>query len=297
MTLAPLEFGGLRIDALAEIEHRTMPVSFLFGELPPERMKANADWLDDRYLDPAAMTLGLAFQAYVIRTDSLTILVDACNGNHKQRPTAPWQHNLHSNAFLDNLGRLGLRCDDIDIVVCTHLHCDHVGWNTTLENGRWVPTFPKARYLFGRREYDHFAGRYEREGAAAVNHGAFADSVLPVVEAGLASFVDEGHVIVPGAAGEISLMPAPGHSFGHCCVRIRAAAGEAIICGDALHHPIQLDMPELRMRADLDPELAIATRRRLLAHCADSGAWLLAGHIPFRPIARVRRHEDRFRFA
>lgn len=292
-----LELGGLRIDLLPEIAHRTMPVSFLFNDLTREQMAANADWLDTSCLDPEAMTLGLAFQAYVIRTESLTILVDACNGNRKQRPTALWQHDLRETGFLDNLEGLGLRCEDIDVVVCTHLHCDHVGWNTRLENARWVPTFPNARYLFGRREYEHFAGRYEREGAAAVNHGAFADSVLPVVEAGLATFVEDGHLIVPGAAGEVALIPAPGHSFGHCCVRVRGTGGEAIICGDALHHPIQFDMPELKMRADLDPELAIATRRRLLRHCADSGAWLLAGHIPFRAITQVERFGDRFRFA
>jgi len=297
MSTGTLDLGGLRIDLLPEIAHRMMPVSFLFNDLTRAQMAANADWLDERYLDPEAMTLGIAFQAYVVRTEGLTILVDSCNGNHKQRPTAPWQHDLRSNAFLDNLGRLGLRCEDVDIVVCTHLHCDHVGWNTRLENGRWVPTFPKARYLFGRREYDHFHARFEKEGAATVNHGAFADSVLPVVEAGLAALVEDGHVVVPGSAGEVALLPASGHSFGHCCVRARSHGEEAIVCGDALHHPVQLDLPGLKMRADADPDLAIETRRRLLGHCADTGAWLLAGHIPFRSIARVRRFEDRFRLA
>ena len=292
-----LQHGGLTIDLLPEIAHRMMPVSFLFNDLTRAQMEANSDWLDGRFLDPGGMRLGLAFQAYVVRTQGLTILVDSCNGNHKQRPTAPWQHDLRSSAFLDNLGALGLRCEDVDMVVCTHLHCDHVGWHTRLENGRWVPTFPKARHLFGRREYAHFLDRYRREGAAAVNHGAFADSVLPVVEAGLAQFVDETHVVVPGAAGEISLLPAPGHSVGHCCVRALGNGEEAIICGDALHHPIQFDLPDMHMRADWDPALAAATRRSLLSHCADSGAWLLAGHIPFRAMTQVRRFEDRFRFA
>jgi glyoxylase-like metal-dependent hydrolase (beta-lactamase superfamily II) len=290
-----LALGAMTIDLLPEIEHRMMPVSFLFNALTREQMEANASWLDGRFLDPASMTLGLAFQSYVIRTESLTILVDSCNGNHKQRPTAAWQHDLRSNAFLDNLGHLGLRCEDVDIVVCTHLHCDHVGWNTRLDNGRWVPTFPNARYLFGRKEFDHCLGRLEREGAAVVNHGAFADSVLPVVDAGLAHFVEDGHLVVPGAEGEIALIPAPGHSFGHCCVRARAGGEEALVCGDALHHPIQLDLPDLKMRADLDPDLAVTTRRRLLETCAETGSWLLAGHIPFKSISRVRRFEDRFR--
>ena len=292
-----LQLDGLTIDLLPEIAHRMMPVSFLFNDLSQAQMEANADWLDARFLDAAAMTLGLAFQAYVVRTEGLTILVDSCNGNHKQRPTAPWQHDLRSSAFLDNLGALGLRCEDVDMVVCTHLHCDHVGWHTRLENGRWVPTFPNARHLFGRREYEHFLARYRTEGAAAVNHGAFADSVLPVVEAGLAHFVEETHTVVPGAGGEISLMPAPGHSVGHCCVRAASGGAEALICGDALHHPIQFDLPDMHMRADFDAPLAAASRRRLLSHCADTGAWLLAGHIPFRSMTQVRRFEDRFRFA
>lgn len=292
-----LQHGGLTIDLLPEIAHRMMPVSFLFNDLTRAQMEANSDWLDGRFLDPGGMRLGLAFQAYVVRTQGLTILVDSCNGNHKQRPTAPWQHDLRSSAFLDNLGALGLRCEDVDMVVCTHLHCDHVGWHTRLENGRWVPTFPRARHLFGRSEYEHFLARYQREGASAVNHGAFADSVLPVVEAGLAQFVEETHMVVPGAGGEMSLLPAPGHSVGHCCVRTVSRGAEALICGDMLHHPIQLDLPDLHMRADWDPGLAAATRRRLLTHCADTGAWLLAGHIPFRSVTQVRRFEDRFRFA
>lgn len=295
MTCA-LRHGGLTIHLLPEIEHRMMPVSFLFNDLTRAQMEANASWLDTRYLDPCAMTLGIAFQAYVVRTGGLTILVDSCNGNHKQRPTAPWQHDLRSNAFLQNLAGLGLRCEDVDIVVCTHLHCDHVGWHTRLDHGRWVPTFPNARHLFGRKEYEHALARFQQEGAAAVNHGAFADSVLPVVEAGLAHFVDETHLVVSDVGGEVSLMPAPGHSFGHCCVRTRGGGEEALICGDALHHPIQLDLPQLHMRADLDPNLAATTRRNLLAHCADTGTWLLAGHIPFRSMAQVRRFEDRFRF-
>ncbi len=292
---APLRVGGLTIDVLTEIAHRYMPVSFLFNDLPEPDIARNMSWLGPRFIEPRARTLGLAFQAYILRAGGLTILVDSCNGEGKHRPTAPWQHDLRATDFLSNLARLGLRCEDIDIVVCTHLHCDHVGWHTRLRGGRWEPTFPRARHLFGRREFDHFRLRYEREGAAAVSHGAFADSVLPVVEAGLAEFVDEDHRLLADDTGEIALVPAPGHSLGHCCVRLRAGGTEAIVAGDALHHPIQLDLPDLPMRADHDSGLAVATRRSLLAHCADTGAWLCAGHIPDWSIAQVRRFEDRFR--
>lgn len=291
-----LRIGGLRIDLLPEIEHRMMPVSFLFDDLTPEDMTRNADWLGSEYLDASRWQLGMAFQAFVIRAEGLNILVDSCNGNHKQRPTAPWQHDFRASTFLDNLAALGLRPEDINLVLCTHLHCDHVGWNTRLENGRWVPTFPNARHVFNRAEYDHYAARYALEGRA-MNHGAFEDSVLPVVEAGMAQFVGDTHRVLEGLHGCIELTPSPGHSPGHVCITVSAQGNEAIVAGDVLHHPVQLDLPGLRMRADADPETAIATRRKLLNRCVDHGAWLLAGHIPFRSIARIRRHEKSFRFS
>jgi glyoxylase-like metal-dependent hydrolase (beta-lactamase superfamily II) len=293
----PLRIGRLRVDLLSEVAHRMMPVSFLFNDLTPDDMRRNADWLGPDYLDPDGWQLGLAFQAYVIRTPGPTILVDSCNGNHKQRPTAPWQHDFRASTFMDNLAALDLRPEDIDIVLCTHLHCDHVGWNTRLEKGRWVPTFPNARYIFNRAEFDFYNDKLKTDGPLAVNHGAFVDSVLPVVEAGLVDYVEDHSPVITGAGGDIFLSAAPGHSFGHVCVHARAGDEEAIVCGDVLHHPIQCDMPNLKMRADLDPDLAIRTRNALLSSCADSGALLLAGHVPFMSIGRVSRLDNRFRLA
>lgn len=294
--MTSLALGHMRIDLLPEITHRMMPVSFLFNDLTVADMARNADWLGPDYLDPVGWQVGLAFQAYLIRVGGQVILVDSCNGNHKQRPTAPWQHDFRATNFLDNLAALGLRPEDIDIVLCTHLHCDHVGWNTRLDQGRWVPTFPKARHVFNKAEYDHYAARFTAEGAT-VNHGAFADSVLPVVEAGMADFVTPDHLVLQGLAGEIRLAPSPGHSFGHVCIHATGGGQEAVVVGDVIHHPIQLDMPQLKMRADLDPDLAISTRRRVLEHCAESGAWLLAGHIPHRSITRIARLGAGYRFA
>ncbi len=294
--MTSLALGSMRIDLLPEIAHRMMPVSFLFNDLTAADMARNADWLGPDFLDPVGWQVGLAFQAYVIRAGGQVILVDSCNGNHKQRPTAPWQHDFRATSFLDNLAALGLRPEDVDIVLCTHLHCDHVGWNTRLDNGRWVPTFPNARHVFNKSEYDHYAARFAAEGAG-VNHGAFADSVLPVVEAGMADFVTPDHLVLQGLAGEIRLAPSPGHSFGHVCIHATGGGQEAVVVGDVIHHPIQLDMPELKMRADLDPDLAISTRRRVLEHCAETGAWLLAGHIPHRSITQIVRVGTGYRFS
>lgn len=291
-----LDMGGLRVDLLTEIAHKYMPVAFLFNDLTPDDMARNADWLGPEFLDPVGWQVGVAFQAYVIRADGLNILVDSCNGNHKPRQAALWQHDLRSSVFIDNLAVLGLRPDDIDIVLCTHLHCDHVGWNTRLDNGKWVPTFPNARHMFNKSEYDHCFTRYQAEGAT-LYYGSFHDSVMPVVDAGLVDFVDARHPVVQGAGGTVSLSPTPGHSFGHVCIHARGGGEEAVIAGDVLHNPVQLDMPELVMRADYDPAQAALTRAALMAHCADRGAWLCAGHIPQRSITRIRRVGDVFRFA
>ncbi|MDF1855033.1 MBL fold metallo-hydrolase [Pseudooceanicola sp.] len=295
--MASLRIGTLRIDLVTEIRHRMMPLGFLFNDLTRAEAERNFDWLGPEFIDRESLDVGMAFQAFVIRAHGRTILVDTCNGNHKQRPTAPWQHDLRAHDFMRSLAGLGLAPGDIDMVLCTHLHCDHVGWNTRLVDGRWVPTFPNARYVMNRAEYDHYAARFATEESTAVNHGAFEDSVLPVVNAGLADFVDADHRVLHEIEEEVFLRPSPGHSFGHCCIYARAGQAEAIVTGDLVHHPIQFDLPDLHMRADLDPDLAVQSRRRVMEYCAGSGAFLLAGHIPFWSMAQVEAKGSAFRLA
>lgn len=290
-----LTLGNMQISVLPEIRHQYFPTEFLFKDLTAADAQRNADWLGPEFIRPDTLQLGLAFQSFIIRRNGLNILVDSCNGNEKQRPTAQWQHDLRSGEFMKNLAGLGLSPEDIHIVLCTHLHCDHVGWNTRLENGRWVPTFPNARYIFNRTEFDHYAALNAAPGTGPANHGSFDDSVLPVVRAGLADFVDDGFHAVRELEERVYLEPSPGHSPGHVCIRLDAATDSAIIVGDAIHHPVQLDMPHMVMRADTDPAAAAETRRRLMTECADSGAWLMAGHFPHIPVGRVRPHGDVFR--
>ena len=287
--------GSMRIDLVTEIAHRMMPLGFLFNDLTRADAERNFDWIGPELLSRDTLDVGMAFQAFVIRAHGRAILVDTCNGNHKQRPTALWQHDLRAHDFMRSLAALGLAPGDIDLVLCTHLHCDHVGWNTRLVGGRWQPTFPNARYVMNRREYDHYAARFAAEPSINVNYGAFEDSVLPVVNAGLADFVDDDHLVLREIEEEVFLRPSPGHSFGHCCIHAKAGQAEAIVAGDLVHHPIQFDMPDLPMRADLDPARAVQSRRSIMEHCAGSGARLLAGHIPFWSIGRVETHNDAFR--
>jgi glyoxylase-like metal-dependent hydrolase (beta-lactamase superfamily II) len=191
----------------------------------------------------------ISFHAFVVESQGRTILVDTCIGNDKDRTVGVFAQQ-QSN-FLVDLAEAGVGADDVDIVFCTHLHVDHVGWNTSLVDGRWVPTFPQARHLFHRGEYEFW--RTEPQNIGDV----FGDSVAPVMEAGLADLVDDGHRITD----DVVLEPTVGHTPGHCSVRIESGGQRAVITGDMTHHPVQLARPDLCSSADWDEVRAEATRR------------------------------------
>ncbi len=288
--------GRLRIDPVVEIEHKMMPKEFLFSDLSFEEAHANSYWLDSRHICQDTLSLGMSFRSYLVRVHGLNILVDTCNGNHKQRPSAPWQHDLRAQTFMENLHKLGMKAEDIHIVICTHLHGDHVGWNTRLEHGKWVPTFPNARYLMSAKEFAALQAQFDAADPFALNRGAFADSILPVFEANLVDLVEPDMTITQEIEERVVLMPTPGHTIGHMCVCVSSPQCNAVIAGDALHHAIQLDLPDMVMRADADPERARLSRRMLLEHCVDQNSWLCANHIPVSAMNQVCAYGDRFRF-
>jgi glyoxylase-like metal-dependent hydrolase (beta-lactamase superfamily II) len=180
---------------------------------------------------------------------------------------------LMETRYLQRLAEAGIRPDEIDLVMCTHLHADHVGWNTRLDNGRWVPTFPNARYLFSKADYDHYLA-LDRDPAKPTNHGSFRDSVLPVVEAGLAQMVTGAHAVDE----HLSLDPAPGHTPGTVVVKLASRGESALLCGDVLHHAIQVHYPRWNSFVCADAEQARASRRHVLEDCSGSGALLLPTH-------------------
>jgi glyoxylase-like metal-dependent hydrolase (beta-lactamase superfamily II) len=293
--MKPQTFGSTTVHKVAEIDRLALDCDWLFPSIDPEVVDRNRDWLGATFVEPGTRRLYMSFHSYVIQTPTLNILLDTCNGNHKQRPSMPDWHMLEL-PYLEKLAAIGLRPEDIDIVMCTHLHADHVGWNTKLENGRWVPTFPKARYVMSRAEYKHYEGLHRAGPAQPVTRGAFADSVLPIIEHDRAELLDAGDTIDERVSREIALEAAPGHSPAGLNLLLNAGGRRACFCGDVIHHAVQFAVPDLSNLADHDPAQAVATRRRVLDRSADDGSLLMTGHFPDPTVGRVVRHGELYRF-
>jgi glyoxylase-like metal-dependent hydrolase (beta-lactamase superfamily II) len=287
--------GDISIDRVVDMEGPFSTLDFLIPNAPPDLIADNADWLKPCFVEPSTDKIIMSFHSLVVRTRHHTILVDCCIGNHKHRPERAMWHQRRG-PWLDNLRAQGVEPEDIDIVTCTHLHADHVGWNTKLVDGRWVPTFPNACYVFARQEYAHWESEH-RDALAngdrnAPNHGSFEDSVLPVVEAGRAVLVDSDYQIDDGVCME----PAPGHTPGNVIVHVGDKNARAILAGDVIHTPAQLAKPELSSNFCSDPVQSAATRQRLVDRCADSDTLMLTAHFPGPTAGRIVRHGEAFRF-
>jgi glyoxylase-like metal-dependent hydrolase (beta-lactamase superfamily II) len=243
------------------------------------------DWLRPHFADDDGR-LRMSIHALVVETPTNRIVVDTCLGNDKQgRRISAW-NGLHL-PFLTDLAAAGYPRETIDTVLCTHLHVDHVGWNTMLVDGRWRPTFPNARYLMGRVEYAHWRDHHEREDQRAV----FTDSVQPVFDAGLVDLVETDHRI----GDELSLIPTIGHTPGHVSVRIRSRGEEALITGDFMHHPCQIACPDWASTADSDPVTARHTREHMLASLAHTPTLVIGTHFAAPTAGRIVRDGAAYR--
>jgi glyoxylase-like metal-dependent hydrolase (beta-lactamase superfamily II) len=269
------------------------------GSFPPDQyftgferrvLQENLAWLVPHHYIPESDALITSVHSWLIRTPEHNILLDSCSGNHKERHWWPRFHHLNT-PFLERLNAAGAGVEDIDIVLCTHLHADHIGWNTQLKNGRWVPTFPNARYLFSRIENEYWdprlhSGSVEDPGRCI----AYVDSVLPVIEAGQAQLVDGFHQV----DGSLLIEPAPGHTPGHILLKVLAERSGGVFCGDVIHHPLQIYAPHWNTQFCQDPEQARATRRRVLQYCADTGSLLFPTHFGAPHVASVSERGDSF---
>ncbi len=279
--------GDMTIARVLEMNTPDFDPFEFFPDTTPEDWEPHLHWLKPRAMDPISGNLVFPMQSYVVRSKHHTILIDSCVGNHKERPLRPNWHQKTDTTYIDGLAAHGLKPEDIDYVMCTHLHPDHVGWNTKLLDGRWVPTFPNAEYVFSRKEFDYWKEFNERR---PLDH--LIDSVLPIEAAGKATLVASDHAI----DDSVWLEPTPGHTPDHYSIRLSSAGREAVFTGDLIHSPIQTHYPEWGARPDYRKDQASATRRAFLERYCESGVLVCTSHFPLPSAGSIVPDGDAFRF-
>ena len=266
--------GSVEILQLVEMEDNALFNSFIPNATPDQIKKI--PWLRPHFADDQGNLKALV-QGFLIRSNGKNILIDTCNGNDKNRPTVPTWGNLHTD-FLKRLHDCGIDPKNIDVVACTHLHFDHVGWNTMLKNGNWVPTFPNAAYLFSKEEYAYWIKRPEKEMVDDLN--GIDDSVIPIVQAGLAKFVPDDYRIDK----HVRFIPTPGHTPHHVSIVIESKGQKAIITGDVMHHPCQIAHEDWTTLADTYPGQTVETRKKFLWEVKDTNTLIIGSHFA-NPVA------------
>ncbi len=302
-----LRIGDITIDAVIEREGPWRRPQDFFPAYDEAIFKHHLPSMEPEVFDVASGLMVITYQTFVVRTPHHTILVDTCTGEDKGHPPPfdfPGKERWR-NEFLT----LGISYDQVDYVFCTHLHIDHTGWNTTLRDGRWVPTFPNAKYVFHKKEYAVWEAEYAR--GANPPGKVFRDNCLPIVEAGQALLVDDDYAL----DDTITLTPTPGHSPCHCCVNIVSRGQRAVVAGDLMHHVIQCREPDWSAKPDWDAKQSAVSRRKFFASVAETDTLILpssfpdadgrSGHGRWRPIQlplqtglagsgpdRLRRHPE-----
>lgn len=277
------QIGDVTIRKLTEIEVAGR-ATWIVPDLTAENL-AQVPWCRPHFATAAGEVV-MSIHALLVESQGRRLIIDTCVGNDKTLRVPNWHQR--QGPFLADLAAAGFPAESIDVVLCTHLHVDHVGWNTRRENGRWVPTFPNARYLWHRAEYEHWAAHDDGAYGPVVQ-----ESVLPVYEAGLVDLVAPTHAVTD----EVRLEPTPGHTPGHVSVHITSRGEEAVITGDLMHHPAQCAHPEWRSSADSDGALAERTRRDFLSRYADRPVLVIGTHFATPTAGRIVRDGAAFRFA
>ena len=275
--------GDIEVTSILEQVASFDPIMDFFDDLTEEMLAPHRDWLTPGGLEPKPDRLVIPIQSYLLRTSHHTILIDTCVGCGKKFKWVPEWNNRDDDTYTRNLAAAGVSPADIDYVFCTHLHVDHVGWNTRLEDGRWVPTFPNAKYVFAKPEFD---------ASAEHNSIVFRESVAPIVEAGQAEIVGMDFAL----NDEIWLEATTGHTAGHVAVNIASNGVRGAMSGDLIHSPLQCLHPDLSPSVDLDKIESAATRRRFLEQHAETATDILTAHFPLPSVGRLVRRDDAFWF-
>ncbi len=286
-----MRVGQARMRPVVEIEEIVMPPQSFISDITPADIEPHAHWLCPQYFDLEKNQCRLSQHAWLIEANGKRILVDPCVGHQRSRPALAF-YDMIDSPMLERLEALGVAPESIDYVFCTHLHLDHVGWNTRLKDGRYVPTFPNARYLFSRAEDEYW--RQELTGALPAeegfNAGVYAECIRPVIEAGLADLAEPGLRI----AGCLTLIAAAGHTIGHMAGLLESEGQGAVLAGDAIHHPLQVLYPDRRIHG-YDPAEGQATRHRLLDICVEKNYWLAPAHFRAPHVCKLRRDGEGYR--
>jgi glyoxylase-like metal-dependent hydrolase (beta-lactamase superfamily II) len=284
--------GKVEITRVVELPAKGRARAYVFPDVPVEHWQAHENWLAPTFLDPAADEIHIMIQTWLIRGGGRTILIDTGIGNDRERPAMPSFHHLNT-PYLGELAAADVCPQDVDTVICTHIHGDHVGWNTRLtDDGEWRPTFPNAQYVIPRADFDYWNpanGHRTRSGPRMAN--VFEDSVAPVHRAGQTVLWEGDHHDIDA---QLRIEPAPGHTPGSSAVWLRSGTDRAVFAGDLLHSPLQIPEPDDCPSFDEDEPRARDSRRRVLGEAADRGALLFPAHFPGPGAAEVRRVGDRF---
>src|SRR5262245_27705912 len=273
--------GKVKITKVVELE--TIGSTRFILPLASKEEIQKLNWLIPHFATDEGR-LKMSIHSLVVETGKHRIVVDTGLGNDKQGRGIPTWNN-RNGPFLETLSAAGFPRESIDTVLCTHLHVDHVGWNTRLVGGQWVPTFPNARYLFGKTECEHWRDHSDEPGQAAV----FNDSVKPIMDAGRAELIASDARL----SDEIRMIPTPGHSPGHMSIHITSAGEEGLLTGDVAHHPCQMAHLDWSSTADSDPKQSAATRRELFSHFADRPVLVIGGHFD---AGHIRRDGEAFKY-
>lgn len=273
------QIGEIRITRLQELQAPGM--SFIVPNATINNL-AEIAWLTP-FLSEKGDAVG-SVHALIIEANGQRIIVDTCVGNNKKRRIPPW--NDRQGLFLDDLAAAGYPPESFDTVICMHLHTDHVGWNTRWVNQSWVPTFPNARYLVARAEWEHWSATEDHWTQVLM-----ADSVKPIFDAGLVDLVEVDHAFTPA----IRFEPTPGHTPGHVSLHLTSHGEEAVITGDLVHHPCQFARSDWGSSADSDPERADRTRKAFMARYADTPTLIIGTHFAGPTAGRLVRDGDAYR--
>src|ERR1700692_130694 len=288
--MSVFKVGKATVTRIEETYLPIYPVTDIFPAVTEAQLAEHAHWLSPHHYDPASRKIKLSVHSWLLQLDGRKILIDGCCGHQKSRPLRPWC-NMLDTPWLDRLAAAGARPDEIDLVMCTHLHHDHVGWNTQLKDGKWVPMFPNARYVFSELEFAYYQSLDTDLAGAATEFGSLRECVLPVVEAGRADLVTGPHRLDEF----IEILPAGGHSPGHFVFKLDIGGRRALGRGHVFHPLLQVYYPDWNFPKNSNADEARRSRRRVFEDCAASGALVFPGHVRAQFAGHIEKLGPAFR--